>query len=102
MQRHYILGERFALVRDHSGLRYLFNQPNLNASQARCLDTLSEFDFETRCIKGKENQVVDCFNKRVNANHISTVSCYGKNLRDNILHVGQYDDKYQQVKRILQ
>jgi len=40
---------------DHSGLRYLFDQPNLNSMEARWLTTLSEFDFEVRYIKGKEN-----------------------------------------------
>jgi len=31
MWRHYLLGRRFVLMSDHSGLRYLFDQPNLNA-----------------------------------------------------------------------
>ena len=35
---------------DHSGLRYLFDQPNLNGRQARWLATISEFDFEIRYI----------------------------------------------------
>ena len=37
----------------HSGLRYSFDQPNLNVRQARWLATLGEFDFEIRNIKGK-------------------------------------------------
>ena len=36
MRRHYILGRRFVMMSDHFGLRYLFDQPNLNAQQARC------------------------------------------------------------------
>jgi len=40
MWRHYLLGRRFVLMRDHSGLRYLFDQPNLNSRQARWLVTL--------------------------------------------------------------
>jgi len=51
MWRHYILGRRFVLMSDHSGLRYLFDQPNLNVMQARWLATLSEFNFEIRYIK---------------------------------------------------
>ena len=31
MWRHYLLGRRFTLMSDHSGLRYLFDQSNLNA-----------------------------------------------------------------------
>jgi hypothetical protein len=28
MWRHFLLGRRFVLMTDHSGLRYLFDQPN--------------------------------------------------------------------------
>jgi len=55
MWRHYLLGMRFTLMNDHSGLRYLFNQQNLNGRQARWLATLSGLEFEIRYIKGKEN-----------------------------------------------
>lgn len=55
MWRHYLLGKRFVLMRNHIGLRYLFGQPNLNARKARWFATLNEFDFEIRYIKGKEN-----------------------------------------------
>ena len=44
---------------DNSGVKCPFNQPDLNARQARWLAFLSEFDFEVRHIKGKENKVVD-------------------------------------------
>lgn len=53
--RHYLLGNMFTLMSDHDGLRYLFNQLNLNARKARLLATFSEFDFKIRNIKGKEN-----------------------------------------------
>ena len=50
---------------DHSGLRYLFDQPNLNFRKARWLDTITDFEFKTRYIKGKENTVVDVLRGRV-------------------------------------
>ena len=46
MWRHYLLGRRFVLMRDHSGLKYLFDQRNLNARQARWLAMISEFYLE--------------------------------------------------------
>ena len=55
---------------DHNGLRYLFDQPNLNARKARWLATLSEFDFEIRYIKGKENRVADALSKRAQVEFI--------------------------------
>ena len=61
---------------DHSGLRYLFDQPNLNARQDRWLDTLIEFEFEIKHIKGKEKWVVDALSRRVQMDHISTMSSY--------------------------
>lgn len=70
----------------HSGSMYLFDQPNLNARQARWLVTLSEFDFEIRYIKRKKNRVVDALNRRVQVNHISVVSSYRTNLQEKILH----------------
>ena len=38
---------------DNKGLKYLLDQPNLNARQSRWLDFLSEYDFEIQHIKGK-------------------------------------------------
>jgi hypothetical protein len=54
MWRHYLLGRRFVLMPDHSGLRYLFDQPKPNDRKSRWMALLSEFDFEIKHIKGKE------------------------------------------------
>jgi hypothetical protein len=45
MWRHYLLGRIFILMKNHCGLRHLFDQPKLNARQARWMALLSEFDF---------------------------------------------------------
>ena len=50
---------------DHSGLRYLFDQPNLNGRQAWWLATINEFDFEIKYIKGKEKRVADVLSMQV-------------------------------------
>jgi hypothetical protein len=65
MWRHYLLGRRFILMTDHCGLKYLFDQPRLNARQARWMVLISEFDFEIKHIKGKENKVADALNQSV-------------------------------------
>lgn len=70
---------------DHSGLRYLFYQLNLNTKQARWLAMISEFEFEIMYIKGKKNKVVDALKKRIRVNHIETMSSYGTNLQDRIM-----------------
>jgi hypothetical protein len=58
------MGRKFLLLTDNSGVKYMFNQPDLNARQARWLAFLSEFEFEVRHIKGKENKLVDALRKR--------------------------------------
>jgi hypothetical protein len=40
-------------MKDHSGLRYLFDQPKINARKARCMALISDIDFEIKYIKGK-------------------------------------------------
>ena len=51
---------------DNIRLKYLFDQHNLNARQARWLSFLSEYDFEIKHIKGKENKVADALSRHAN------------------------------------
>jgi hypothetical protein len=74
MWRHYLLGRRFVLMIDHCGLRHLFDQPKLNSRQARWMALLSEFDFEIKHIKGKENRVVDALSRSIKMIHLAAVS----------------------------
>ena len=67
-------------MRYNSGLRFLFDQLKLNSNRATCFAMITEFDFEIRYIKGKENRVVDALGRRVQVNHITTMSSYGTNL----------------------
>lgn len=90
------------MMADHSGLRYFFDQPNLNVRKARWLDTLSRFDFEIKYIKGKENNIPDSISRRVHVNHIATMSYYEIDLKECILQVGQHDDRYHQLRHSLQ
>jgi hypothetical protein len=41
MWRHYLMGKKFELRTDHSGLKYLFEQPTLNSRQTRWLEFLT-------------------------------------------------------------
>jgi len=64
---------------DHSGLRYLFDQSNLNVRNAIWLATISEYDLEIRYIKGKENRVANALSSRLQVNHITVMGSYGTN-----------------------
>ena len=63
MWRHYLMGRKFLLKTDNMSLKYLFDQADLNARQARWLAFLSEYHFELKHIKGKENKVVDALSR---------------------------------------
>jgi hypothetical protein len=82
MWKHYLLGKRFLLMTDHCGLRHLFDQLKLNARQSRWMALLSEFDFEIKHIKGKENRVVDALRKSDKMIHPEMVSTYRMNVRE--------------------
>ena len=51
--RNYLMGKRFELRTYHNGLKYLFDQPTLNARKSRWLEFLYEYEFDIKHIKGK-------------------------------------------------
>ena len=59
------MGRKFLLLTDNNSVKFLFSQLNLNGRQARWLAFLSEFYFEVRHIKGKENKVLYALSRRV-------------------------------------
>ena len=53
------MGRKFLLKTDNVSMKYLFEQPDLNARKARWLDFLREYHFELKHIKGNENNIVN-------------------------------------------
>jgi hypothetical protein len=84
MWRHYLLGRIFILMKYHCGLRHLFDQPKLNARQARWMALLSDFDFEIKHIKGKENRVADALSRSMKTIHLAAVSTCETNVRERV------------------
>jgi hypothetical protein len=87
--RHYLMGKRFDLRKNHNGLKYLFDQPTLNARQSKWLEFLSEYNFDIKHIKGKENKVVDALSKRLHELHVTTIIMYQSYLKDIILEAAK-------------
>ena len=54
---------------------------------------ISEFDFEIKYIKGKENKVVDVLSRRIQENNLAVVSCYIIDIVERVKSVGQQDEK---------
>ena len=53
------MGSKFLLKKENMSLKYLFEQSDLNARKSRWLAFLSEYHFELKHIKGKENKFAD-------------------------------------------
>ena len=96
------MGRRFELRTDHFGLKYLFDQPTLNARQARWLNFLCEFDFEIKHIKGKQKKVADALSRKVQEMHVASISIFQLELRQQIVNHVPEDELYAQVTDKLQ
>jgi hypothetical protein len=96
------MGKRFELRTDHNGLKYLFDQPTLNARQSRWLEFLCEYDFDIKHIKGKENKVVDALSRRVHELHATTISMYQTDIKGRILEAANADLQYMELVTKLQ
>jgi hypothetical protein len=91
---NFLMGKRFELKIDHNGLKYLFDQPTLNAIQSRWLEFLCEYDFDIKHIKGKENKVGDALSRRVHELHDTTINMYKIDLKDIISEAAKEDLQY--------
>lgn len=88
MWRHYLLGRKFTIMTNHSGLKYLFEQPKLNARKFRWMTTFSKLGVGIKYIKGKENMVVDALSKRIHVNHVTNMISYKSYLVERVKNEG--------------
>ena len=86
------------LLTDNEGLKYILDQPNLNARQARWLAFLSEYDFEIQHIKGKENKVADALSRNAKLNFTSAISTYKSDLIEQLTESIKLDEIYQKLQ----
>jgi hypothetical protein len=66
------------------------------------LKFLSEYEFEIKNIKRKENQVVDAPNKRAHEMDVATINMYKINIKYKIIEATNSDQHYLQIKQTLQ
>jgi hypothetical protein len=100
--KHYLMGKRFEMRTNHNGLKYLFDRPTLNARQRIWLEFLSEYDFDIKNIKGKENKVVDALSRRVHGMHATAISMYQSYLKHGIIETAKSDLQYNDLVAKLQ
>ena len=68
------MGRKFLLKTDNMSVKYLFEQLDWNTKQARWLAFMSEYHFELKHIKGKENKIVDALIRRAHMINEVTLS----------------------------
>ena len=78
-------------------LKYLFSQPHLNARQARWLDFLSEYHFELKHIKGKENKVSDALSQQTHMIYEVNLGQTDAYLHENIRTANKVDPFYVEI-----
>jgi hypothetical protein len=100
--RHYLMGKRFELRTDNDGLKYLFDHPNLNFIQSKWLEFLSEYDFDIKHIKCKENKVVDALSRKVCELHATTMIMYQTNIKRKFMEAANTDLQYKELVAMLQ
>ena len=83
---------------DNKGLKYMLDQPNLNARQARWLTFVSEYDFEIQHMKGKENKVVDALSSNGRQNFTTVIITYTIDLNEQLKVGIEQDEIYQNLQ----
>ena len=83
---------------DNKGLKYLLDQPNLNARQARWLAFLSEYDFEIQHRKGKENKVANALSRNAKMKFTTAISTYILDLNEQLKEGVKQDEIYQKLQ----
>ena len=83
---------------DNKGLKYLLDQPNLNARKARWIAFLSQYDFEIQHIKGKENKVVDALSRNAKLNFLAAINTYKTDLEEQLEEGVRLDENYQKLQ----
>ena len=88
------MGRKFLLKTDNMSLKYLFEQPDLNSKKSRWLTLLSEYHFDLKNIKRKENKIVDVLSRRTHMIYEVTLSQINSYLHDRIRMANIVDPFY--------
>ena len=96
------MGRKFLLKTENMSLKYLFDHPNLNSRKARWLAFLSEYHFELKNIKQKENKIVDALSRRAHMLYEVTLRQTDSDLHDRIRTTSRVDHFYVVVLKKIQ
>ena len=68
--RAYLHGQRFTVFTDHNPLEHLFRQKTLSKRKINWLESIAEYDFQIRYIRGKDNRAADALSMREKASAV--------------------------------
>ena len=88
------MGRKFLLKTENMILKFLFEQLDLNARQSRWMAFLSEYHFDLKHIKGKENKVVDALSRGTHMIYEVNLSQTNVDLHENIREANGFDPFY--------
>ena len=91
------MGKKFLLKTDNMSLKYLFDLRDLNSRQARWLAFLSEYHFELKHIKGKENKIVDALSRQDHMLYEVTLIQTDLDFHDRIRTINLFDSFYVEI-----
>ena len=94
MWHHHLIGNFFILMMDNKGLKYLLDQPNLNARKSRWIAFLSEYDFKIQHIKGKDNTVADALSRNAKLNFTAAINTYTTDSGEQLKARIEQDENY--------
>ena len=75
----------------------MFTQLGINGRKARWMAFLSEFDFEVKHIKGKENMVADALSRRAHGVYEITMSQPESDMMSKIKTINIHDVEYENL-----
>ncbi|WVZ51471.1 LOW QUALITY PROTEIN: hypothetical protein U9M48_002616 [Paspalum notatum var. saurae] len=68
--RHYLMGKKTEIYKDHESLKYIFTQPDLNLRQRRWLELIKDYDVNINYHPGKANVVADALSQKSYCSHL--------------------------------
>jgi hypothetical protein len=95
-------GRKIELNTYRSDLKHLFKKPTLNTRQTGWLESLSEYNFDIKHIKGKENKVVDELSMRAHEIHAIAIRMYCLDIKRISLEVVESYQHYAYITEGLQ
>ena len=87
-------GEELSSEYKKMSLKYLFDQPYLNARKARWLSFLNECHFELNHINGKDNKIADALSRQDHMLYEVTLIQTNSDLHDRIRTTNEFDFFY--------